>query len=453
MKHRALMIILFLALASRLLSLGLIYPSDPERAVTADGLIYSQGAQALLALGSFAKSPQEPDRPQTLRTPGYSVFLALGYAIFDHGNLPALLGQIILSLLIIILTYCIAIKLWGQTSALWAAALAALDPNSFLFCQMLQTEILFTTLLLAALWAGLRLGWLPTARPGWAWLFSLLLALATLVRPISYYLFWPLMLLLVWQAWRQGWGRRALAMLLLALLLPWLLMVGGWQARNYLVTGSAQFSHLQALLLLDYQASAIVARQQGLSLDQARAKLRAQAESALEPQASPTRRYQAYQELAGQVLRQHPEALAREVLTGLVRVLFNPLDATIFDYYGGDSSLSGSLGDLGRLDLAAYVAKWSSPQLRGYFLANMLGLAFILLMYAAALRAGPAAWSQRPQLAAHLLLLLTLAYLLAAPSGPGGSARFRIPALPILAIYAGHGLRLFLSRKILDALR
>lgn len=147
------------------------------------------------------------------------------------------------------------------------------------------------------------------------------------------------------------------------------------------------------------------------------------------------------------VLLDHPRLALWTSLQGLGHVLFNPVDPTFFDYYGGNSDRALSLGDLLRLSWSELVHKargggWA------YLLANLLFLGLLLLLY---ITAGVGSWNavrqDRARLAAHLLLWLTTVYLLAISAGPEGGARFRIPVLTFLALYAGRGLDLLLSQR------
>ena len=81
----------------------------------------------------------------------------------------------------------------------------ALDPLSLFHAPMLLTETLFTILLLAALLAAMRmLGSERAVRFAWAALAGVLLAAATHVRPVSYYLSAPLAIAAGIALWRNA---------------------------------------------------------------------------------------------------------------------------------------------------------------------------------------------------------------------------------------------------------
>ncbi len=446
-RHRGFVILLLAVLVARLLSLGLVQLDHPERVITVDGHTYLHGAEALLVTGAFAQSPQAPLTPQTVRTPGYTVFLALGKLMFADSLALTMALQALASLVPLVTAYALAARFWGRRAGMAAAWFLALDPTSLIYAHLVQTETIYAALLALALWAGVRLTEADPPAPRLVLALGLGLALATLVRPISYYLIWPVLLWLVWLARGKGLRPAGVARLGLLLLLPWVLLIGGWQVRNQLVSGSSQFSHIQAINFLSYRAAAVIAARDGLSLEQAQDRLKAEADRLADPAWPAGKRMELYQRLGMRVLLDHPRLALWTSLQGLGHVLFNPVDPTFFDYYGGNSDRALSLGDLLRLSWPELVHKargggWA------YLLANLLFLGLLLLLY---ITAGVGGWNavrqDRACLAAHLLLWLTTVYLLAISAGPEGGARFRIPVLTFLALYAGRGLDLLLSQR------
>ena len=124
--------------------------------------------------------------------------------------------------------------IWSPETGFLAAVLYALDYIALLASQMLLTDSLYVFTLISALSLGVAA---LLKERGTRWLllgFGLLLATATLIRPVSYYLIAPVLVgFVVVFASRFGWKRALFNGLLV--LLPWLLVVGGWQARNYAV--------------------------------------------------------------------------------------------------------------------------------------------------------------------------------------------------------------------------
>ncbi len=97
--------------------------------------------------------------------------------------------------------------------------------------------------------------------------------MATMVRPLSNYLVLPLGVgFLAWMiVSKVKW--KAILLRLLFFVIPFLLIVGGWQARNYLLTGDASLSQIEAYNLLAYRAADIIALRDGVSIESARQSL------------------------------------------------------------------------------------------------------------------------------------------------------------------------------------
>ena len=248
--------------------------ADPAALLRGDAGEYHDSARALLETGTFAVSPALPLLPQTFRTPGYPSFLAAVYALFGERPAAALLVQLPLSAATIALVYLLARGLWGARVALLASVLLALDVGSLLLSLALLTETLFTLLLVAVLACGVAV----LTRPGrrrWALGMGVALAACVLVRPVAFYLVAPVALGLAVHGLRARWGARETARVLALLLIPYCAAVGGWRYRNYRATGSSAFTRVDATVLLFYRGAAIVARRDGIAMEEARARLRA----------------------------------------------------------------------------------------------------------------------------------------------------------------------------------
>ena len=134
---------------------------------------YLGPARQLLEHGRF-DSESPPGQPEFLRTPGYPAFIAAVYRVFgENDNTAVLLAQVLLSALTVLLAYLLAARMWSEPIGLLAALLVALDPLQNTSASTLLTESLGALLLLAVaaigfvafsherprlgLWAGLGL--------------------------------------------------------------------------------------------------------------------------------------------------------------------------------------------------------------------------------------------------------------------------------------------------------
>lgn len=413
---RALWLILAAALVLRALFCLQTFAAHPQGLTNPDSGSYQAAAHALLQTGRFAESPEKPDRPMLARTPGYPALLAALYALGGGERLGAPLAQSLMSLALLALVMLAARALWGERAAWAAGLLQAFDLLGIAYSQFVLSETVFTLPLVGAALLAVLAAKQRHWSAGRALGLGALLALATLARPVTYYLIWPVLLICLCQAraFQGSWRKAALTALLV--FLPWLLLVGGWQARNYAATGTARFSSIQEINLLFYRAAQIEALRQGVSLGAAREKLARQAQAEMgEGQAG---RLDAYGRLGREIILSHPWLFARVTAEGMARTLLGP-GVEAFRQWG-----AGAWFWLAALAL-------SCVQL----LALYLGAASWL-----------SNWRREPAWAPHLVVWLIVLYLLIVSAGPESYSRFRVPLMPLLAIYGGRGWQLLWGR-------
>lgn len=265
----ALMTILITAFVLRLTLLVLGGMADTSRATMPDTGRYERLANNLVTHGQFIHSdqttglvhvPLQAYRDQlgtlervspgnapvtqeptgwvyeTFRTPGYAVYLAGFQAVLgttDAARIAAIVGQIILGCISVWLVWRIALRMTqSPVGSLIAAGIVAVHPALLLQDNLLLSETLFTTLLLASVWLTFPVDGRPTYRR--AALAGLCIGLSALVRPITIMLapslaFWLFFVGLLPAA--SGARRRhfaAAAVLAFVSALP----MAGWMARN-----------------------------------------------------------------------------------------------------------------------------------------------------------------------------------------------------------------------------
>ena len=456
---RALLALLAMSLVLKLGIWGIVTSSDPARFFTNDSYSYHRSARALLSDGAFAVSPERPDVPQTERTPGYPVLLAAVYAVFGANPAAAIAVQILISLATIVFVTRLAGELGseqmggeqlGGMTGIWAAAFMAFDLASFSHSLLLLTETFFAFLICCMLYCAARFdAAIPLglrAGAGWALALGLYLALATHVRPITYYLVLPLggWVLIVAGARLRDWKRAAASLLLFVL--PYLALIGGWQLRNQARTGSAEFSSIAGKDLLFYRGAAVVARRDGISLEAARRQLGEHRYDELHPETkdwSEAELSSRWKQEGLELMSSHPGITAGIHAQGLASILLATGEHTVMRLVGMEVPATSPLGDLLRLSPADYWRAW--PGARPFqWAAFAAGFVFLGLLYS-----GAGAWlldrlRRREISLLDLCFWGMLLYLIVVPSGPQGYERFRVPAMPILSLYAAAGLGLVL---------
>jgi 4-amino-4-deoxy-L-arabinose transferase-like glycosyltransferase len=430
-------VILLAALALRAGVFLAVFAEDPTRILTADSLSYDDSARALVGAGRFAVAADLPDVPQTVRTPGYPAFIAGVYAIFGEKHRPVILAQVLFSVATIGLTYLIGYRFWSSAAATIAILILALDYTTFLYSQLLLTETLFTFALVLTVWVGTRFLPAERRRLGYALCLGFGLALQALIRPISYYLVFVILLGFLLTGMVARWKRKELALVILLILLPWLLLVGGWQVRNWLATGSWEFSHIRGVNLLYYRGADIVARRDGVSLQAARRSI----EEALGDREgmSEAELSELYAREGLELIKRYPLLFVQGQLQGGVKMMLVPGEGGVLEYLGMSVEEDGALGDLLRLPVADYIHKWLVGNSAEFMVFILAGLYLLSLYGFAAGGVWHSLIRDRSHRSEHLLVLGIVLYFLVVSAGPEAYARFRVPTMPFLALYAGRG--------------
>jgi len=433
--------------ASLLLRLGLAASTHldaPIRFLSGDSGSYWEPARALLIRGEFTQSPTS-SRPELVRTPGYPVFLA-GLRLAGLTSLAAVVvAQSIISTATLAAVFWIGLMLFGARAALAGLVLAALDFSGVLFSQLVMAETLFTFLLVLSSAMGVRL--LEGEGRLWPWALGLGLALsaATLTRPVTVFYIYPLLLLAgagLWQ--RRGLGAAVGAVLIVGLC--WAGLVGGWQARNYALSGSAALSHIVGHNLLKYWAAEIVAVRDGVSRQEAAQLLRAELGHP-EKSGLPDREVQEiYTTKTLEVMRENPGLALKGALKGLVAMVVVPLAPDFSGHLGKDAA-QGPLGDLLRTDIGQWAERWI-VQRPGRLLANLFALAYLGAIYLGALWAlVQALRGTTPHGWGLAQIWLTVLYIVGISIAPSAYHRLMSPVIPLLCVLAADGWRRLLGSR------
>ena len=431
--------LLAISLVLKLAIWWVVAASDPSRFFAGDSVSYHNSARALVEAGAFAVSPEQPETPQTLRTPGYPAFLAAVYALFGPRPAPAIVAQILLSLATIALVWKLAAERWSARTAAPAACLMTLDLASFGHSLYLLSETLFTFLLCGVLYSAQHFA--RGSQHRWVFGLGLGLALATLVRPVAYYLVLPLVAWIAIAAWRpeRAWRRAAAACALFAL--PWTLLIGGWHLRNAQKTGIPIFCSIEGLNLLYYRGAGIMALRDGIDIGEARKRLGQGRYQELHPETrgwSPERLSQRYQKEGLALMLGHPLLFAQLEARGLAATFLGTGEHTVARLLGIPLPTTGPLGDLRRLDLKTYVERWLLGRPLS-LLIFALALGYLLILYT-----GAARWllfRAREITLWDLCAWGIFLYLALISAGPEAYHRFRVPLTPILCLYAAAALR------------
>jgi 4-amino-4-deoxy-L-arabinose transferase-like glycosyltransferase len=182
---------------------------------------YDTLARSLATRGEYAFTPGVPT---SLRPPLYPALVAGIYRVAGVGNFLAVRAvQAVLSLGLVALVYLLARELFGRRIAAVAAVAMAFYPSFLGFNNLVLTEILFTTWLVAGTYCMLR--GVRTGHLGWIAASAAAFGLGALTRSTLWPSFLPFGLWLAW-AWRGTFVARLGAVglyvaVFAAVLAPW----------------------------------------------------------------------------------------------------------------------------------------------------------------------------------------------------------------------------------------
>jgi hypothetical protein len=397
-------IVFSLVCATVLLRAGSVLSgSNWDSGVLADTPTYEAPALSFLRQGRFIESPdfqeylarlsggrpsREP-RPMFIRTPGFPLFIAAVYAL-GGDRLTLMLAQVLVSGIGIWLTYLLGTALFSEAAGVFGAMVMAVDPLATWCAQVIMPDTLFATLVTG----GALLAVLLLRRPAWLLAAGLgtVLAVATLVKPVIYYLPVPLCIML--------WLGRVPGKMILGVLAPVALLVGGWQVRNLTTVGTAEFSGIQGINLLVYRAGSIVSKQEHIPMESAKAQL----VRSLPPPSSlsAAEMNRVYSKAATKIIAAHALVYLRDIGRGIAVIAISP-----------------TRNRFGRLFVICS--------------AGFLALLYLL----AGLEAGSLPRASERVL--HGSVALIAIYLVLVSAGADSIDRYRLPIMPFLAVYSGAG--------------
>lgn len=358
--------------------------------------------------------------PETLRTPGYPLLIAL---FLGAGlNLKYLVlcqhfMRILLALTAVTFAYQIS---KSRKAALVAGVLYCVDLPTLLAANSLLTEMFFTTILTIIFW----LLWSESRNQHEHWtrtvVIGLLCGASALVRPIAIFFFLPAMIYL-WLVRKRFRLRASLVFVMSFACLPLL-----WMTRNYNQTGYFIFSSISGADLLSYRAAGALAVNDpgpfAANFRRHRDELEALACEDLirlygrECSTLPIpMSHEYYGQLGRKILLQHPAAAAKLTLRGIA--------VTMLD--GGAPSFAE----------IAHISPHTAIKVLLLYTVPVLCLAIAGLWWI---------WSENRQF--FYLAVLIMFYFVFLSAGAESYSRYRVPIIPILVVLTAIGLDFILGR-------
>lgn len=417
---------------------------EPFRGIAPDTESYNAPAQALLSTGSFSTSVENIKQPETTRTPGYPLFLAINYKLFGIQYSSVIIFQIIIGVFTIYLVYLICQKLWNISIARSAILLYILDFASFTYQHYVLTEALFTFLIVLAIFIWIEMNkrmdelnirqfyFIPLS-------FGTILAFATLVRPVTYYLIIPIVLILTFCFINKRIYSKKLIAVILLISMPWIILIGGWQIRNYILTDSAQFSSIEGVNLLFYRAAGVLAIRDGIPLEEAQNNIIANLPEM--NNLTPAQKSEIYMTTGKEIIAKQPLFFLKSQGIGFIKLLSDS-GADDFLKYIGITEKSGPLSDIRVLPISGFFDKWLKKPV--YFSSFLFGILYLMITYLfSSIAIITICLNKSKKKIDHYLIIGIILYFLLVSIGPEADARLRIPIMPLLSIYASAGIYIF----------
>lgn len=200
-------------------------------------------AERMLSEGRFAMTPTAA--PETFRTPGYPLLVAVILAI--TGNIVFVpIVQIILTAISAALIFLIGTRFFNRTVGIISAILFSIDPAGPLVSFVSMADMMFVFLLLVSVYVLIRNENLSRRI---VFLSGILIGVFALTRPIGFYIF-PI--IAVWLIYKDRENYKNALKVVGIFIVGVFLIVAPWMARNYYYYGHADISSIGIYNLLFY---------------------------------------------------------------------------------------------------------------------------------------------------------------------------------------------------------
>ena len=232
-------IILALAIKFSLFAFAAIHA--PQGKLLPDSYGYLRLADTIVTKGVFGIKNEDGTLSYDMfRTPGYPLLLAIVNGILKIRLDGVVLLQIVMTLLAAWITYRTALEI-DPRIALLSMAIILFDPPITIFSLTILTESLFL-LLIAIFMLNFTL-YLKHKKAVFIVLSAIILATATYVRPIGYYLGFAIFFFILYASkGKDFWKHLKYAVIFIVIVYS---IIGLWQVRNYIRCHDAGFCYAE----------------------------------------------------------------------------------------------------------------------------------------------------------------------------------------------------------------
>ncbi|MFH1523300.1 MAG: glycosyltransferase family 39 protein [Patescibacteria group bacterium] len=215
---------------------------------------------------------KENPPPTSLRTPGLPILIAASLSIFNSA-LPILFLQLIISGILPILGRIICLKITKNNRiSTTAAVILALEPMGIWLSLMFISEIWFTLffyLFILLIFKIIKNNKSHVIGNNYKIFImaGIILGIATLFRPTTYYL--PILLILIWVGYRFISKKDIMLKKIIVFILCFMIVLSPWLYRNYRAFGRVGLTSLPQAMLFGVLSPSVLAIDTGKSYLQA----------------------------------------------------------------------------------------------------------------------------------------------------------------------------------------
>ncbi len=422
-----------------------VYDEHPERIISPDTVRYEQPAVSLLVEGTMRDGLPLNESQDLHVAPGYPWFIYSVYKLFGQDHKYLVYAQIALSLVNIFLIYLFAVAVWNSRAALAATALFAAAPLQSLYSSILLSETLFVfSVLLVCNFAVRFLKRYSTSPSLWlALLLGVAIGFSALVRPISYYLvFVFLFALFVFNFFVSGRTASRYFSCAACIVIGFAILVGPWQIRNKSIAGEYLFTDNPGQIMLYWKAAGLIAYRDGIEPKEVREQLR----STVPTDFSSIAEKHAYEKNAGlEIIKADIPSYIRFSFHGLRTMVVGPGLKKFGNFFDGENA--GRVVETTNANLVSGLEVRTGFQ-AWYLLLIAYSVFYLLFVYLLFLY-GTATYWRRGEHRIVLVFCIALAgyFILASTGHSAADSRMRIPAMPMLVLFAGIGLSTLMGSK------
>lgn len=437
---------------------GVYKPWKPEieeqQVLKSDAEGYNEMALDLVKHYKFMD--KRTSRLSAIRTPLYPVFIAAIYKFAGERPWVVLLVQILVDTASCLILYLMLYPFFADRKAFITALFFAVNPFLVKQCCIPACETLFVFFLFLTAYfftRALAAGEHKHRMLNYG-LTGLLLGLTTLVKPISLYL--PFfMLLFLFYIYRRQLKHAAVYSLLFILIFTGTVLP--WFCRNYNVYGYFSFSVSGSYNLLTLNVASMEAISQKKRLDRMKIKLLEETDRRILAQGkdpeklNPFEKAEYWQEVGLEYIKKKPFQFFKTYVKGVFSIFTTLGSSTFRDMLHVRTAAAGT-GDTGDKNRATRFqilkSLLSKEKLPTLIIALVLGL-YLLLLYASTVIGWITyARSRGKYNKAVLLFFIFMALYFTLVTGAAGlvAARFKIPVLPFLFPFGAVGIDTLLNK-------